>query len=68
MKEKYIFLKVCLSRNFIILDIIPIDFDILFFMYVICADQFSLLSMIMPRNLVMLLRSMRVLLIYIVML
>ena len=54
MKEKYIFLKLCLSRNFIILEIIPIDFDILFLMYVICADQFSLLSMIMPRNLVLL--------------
>ena len=62
------FLKVCLSRNFLILEIIPIDFDILFLMYVICADQFSLLSMIMPRNLVMLLRLMGFLLIYIVML
>ena len=37
MKEKYIFLKDCLSRNFLILEIIPIDFDILFLMYVICA-------------------------------
>ena len=67
MKEKYIFLKVCLSKNFIILEIIPINFDILFLMYVICADQFSLLSMIMPMNLVLLLRSMGFLLIYIVM-
>ena len=56
MKEK-VHISQSLFVKFLEIIPIPIDFDILFLMYVICADQFSLLSMIMPRNLVLLLRS-----------
>ena len=55
--NEYVFLKVCLSQKF------PKDFDILFLMYIICADQFSLLSMIIHRRLVLFVRLMELLLI-----
>ena len=57
MKKKiyiYRFLNVFLSRNLLILVSIPMDFEILFFMYVMWSDQFNLLSIITPKNLVLL--------------
>ena len=57
MIKKYAFLKVCLLRNVLISYIIPIDFDILFLMYIICPAQFSLQSMIMLNNLMLFLWS-----------
>ena len=41
-------------KNLLILVKIPMDLEILFFMYVIWSDQFNLLSIITPRNLVLL--------------
>ena len=43
-----------LFRNFLILLKNPIDLEILFFMYVIWSDQFILLSINTPKNLVLL--------------
>ena len=42
-----------LSGNFLILLIIPIDLDILFFISVIWSAQYNFLSIITPKNLVL---------------
>ena len=42
------------SNNLLILVKITIEFEILFCMYVIWSDQFNLLSIITPKNLVLL--------------
>ena len=43
-----------LFKNLLIFVKIPMDFEILFFMYLIWSDQFNLLSIITPKNLVLL--------------
>ena len=43
-----------LFKNLLIFVKIPMDFEILFFLYLIWSDQFNLLSFITPKNLVLL--------------
>ena len=48
------FSMIFLFRNLLILVSIPMDLEILFFMYVIWSDKFNLLSIITPKNLILL--------------
>ena len=54
MREKYIYITRDRFKNLLIFVKISMDFEILFFMYLIWSDQFNLLSSITPKNFVLL--------------